>query len=106
MPLFESTSNLLGVVVQSRARVWIHCAKRKHPEMFPDKSVRLAKKLDDEKLYRLYIEEDKNTNEIAEIYNVSSKTIRNWLHKCGIELKERCKKKKNRVIMRNINERN
>lgn len=45
--------------------------------MFPDKSVRLAKKLDDEKLYRLYIEEDKNTNEIAEIYNVSSKTIRN-----------------------------
>lgn len=75
----------------SRARVWIHCAKRKHPEMFPDKSVRLAKKLDSEKLYRLYIEEDKSTNEIAEIYNVSTKTIRNWLHKCDIGLKERCR---------------
>lgn len=47
--------------------------------------------MEDEKfliLKKMYVEEKKSTKEIGEYFGVTSKTIRQWLHKCGVELRQ------------------
>ena len=43
--------------------------------------------IDKDELYDLYINQELTSKEIANIYNCSSKTIRNWLHRYNIQVR-------------------
>ena len=53
------------------------------------KNRRKKDNLDLEKIKRLYVEENKSTYEIAELFNVSASTINDRLKKMGVKIKDR-----------------
>ena len=53
------------------------------------KNRRKKDNLDLEKIKKLYVEENRSTYEIAELFNVSASTINDRLKKMGVKIKDR-----------------